>query len=178
MRKSFILAVFIFSCSTAEEIKSVKTIRFLPVIVRTSNQDAFLLQVEALSRGELAYILDTRMSSRGILVLFPIKNSGEPRDISGHWAEKSISRVSERSILSSFPDGCFYPDDPVKNFQLAIIFFRIFNEIAFPGYSGDIYMDSWDWALENGFVSGGRNDYVSGAEALERVKLFCEYLGN
>lgn len=181
MKKSFIpvfFAVFFFSCSTADEIRAIKTIRFLPVIVRTSNQEAFLLEVDAVSRGELAYILETRMSSRGILVLFPIKNSDSPRDISEHWAGNSIIGVSERNIMASFPDKCFYPNDPVKKFQFAIVFFRIFNEISSPGYAGDIYTDSWEWAVENGFVSGDRNDYVSGAEALEKVKLFCEYLGN
>lgn len=171
-------ALILSSCSTTGEVRILKTIKLMPEIIRVSSPDTFLIQAEAVSRGELAYILETRISSRGMLDLFAVKSYVPSVDISTHWAGEFIEIATERNIMSAFPDGGFYPDDPVKEFQLAIILYRMFLGIVSPGYKGDVYNESWDWARENGFVSGERNDYVSGSQAMESVKRFCEYLAD
>ncbi|MBN2363933.1 S-layer homology domain-containing protein [candidate division WOR-3 bacterium] len=171
-------ALILSSCSSPSEFRSLKTIKLMPEIIRVSSPDTFLMQAEAVSRGELAYILETRISSRGLLELFAVKSYTPSVDISAHWAGEFIEKVTERNIMSAFPDGGFYPDDPVKEFQLAIILYRMFIGVASPGYKSDVYNESWDWAKENGFVTGDRNDYVSGSQAMESVKRFCDYLAN
>lgn len=35
------------------------------------------------------------------------------KDIQGHWAEKTITRLVQQGILDGFPDGTFRPDEPV-----------------------------------------------------------------
>lgn len=176
--KIYLIVLFLFSCSTSSQVRSLKTIKMVPEIIRVSNPDTFLQSVEAVSRGELAYLIDTRFSSRGILELFPIKNSNYPEDISNHWAGVYALNVSQRDIMPVLPDGRFYPDDPVKKFQLAIIFYKMIRESFFLNSLEDIYTESWEWAVENGIVWGDRESYVSGVEAIESVKKICDYISN
>ncbi|MBN1151071.1 S-layer homology domain-containing protein [candidate division WOR-3 bacterium] len=177
-RLIYILIFFLVSCSTTGEVRSLKTIKMVPEIIRVSNPDTFLQNVEAVSRGELAYLIETRFSSSCILELFPIKNSDFPKDISNHWAGIYAVKVSQRDIMPLFPDGSFYPDDPVKKFQLAIVFYKLIRDFFIIYSTEDIYTESWKWAVENGLVSGDRQSYVSGAEAVESVKKICDYMSN
>jgi N-acetylmuramoyl-L-alanine amidase CwlA len=46
-------------------------------------------------------------------------------DITGHWAEVSIKKAKEKSIINGYSDGQFKPDEPVTRAQLAVILDRL-----------------------------------------------------
>lgn len=48
-------------------------------------------------------------------------------DISGHWAKKTISKLSDMGIVSGYPDGTFKPDNPVTRAELSKIISLAFD---------------------------------------------------
>ena len=42
-----------------------------------------------------------------------------------HWAKKEVQAVAEEGLLAGYPDGKFYPDEPVTRAQLAVVLFRL-----------------------------------------------------
>ena len=45
-------------------------------------------------------------------------------DTDDHWAWEAIKWVQEAGLMSGYPDGNFYPDEPVTRAQLAVILHR------------------------------------------------------
>ncbi len=52
---------------------------------------------------------------------FPVSAETLFSDVSGHWAESSITTLSRQGILAGFPDGSFRPDAAVEESQLCKI---------------------------------------------------------
>ncbi len=48
-------------------------------------------------------------------------------DINGHWAEEQIKRISDKGIISGYPDGTFKPDAPITRAEFAKIASVAFN---------------------------------------------------
>jgi uncharacterized protein YkwD len=42
-------------------------------------------------------------------------------DVSGHWAEKTITNVSEYGVISGYPDGSFKPDSTIKRIEYLVL---------------------------------------------------------
>jgi hypothetical protein len=53
-------------------------------------------------------------------------NNAKPSfsDIKNHWAEASINTMSERGVVTGFPDGTFRPNDRVTIEQFAVMMVR------------------------------------------------------
>lgn len=48
-------------------------------------------------------------------------------DISGHWAESTISKWADKGIILGYPDGTFKPDNPVTRAELSKILALAFD---------------------------------------------------
>ena len=48
-------------------------------------------------------------------------------DISGHWAEESINKWTDKGVISGYDDGTFKPDNPVTRAELAKIITLAFD---------------------------------------------------
>ncbi len=176
--KNFILIILIFSisCSQVQIIRKVRAYRFPPEIYRIQLPDSLIIKAESISRGELAYILVTRFTSYDLLG-FMIKNSYiRPEDVMYYWSEEYINTSCEYRIMRILPDGNFYPDDPVKKFQMAIVLYRIVVNFRIVERNINILSASWNWVVENNILTGNEDDYISGEEAVRAVVNFCEYI--
>lgn len=172
----FFIFLYIISCGKNKEIKYIHSYRIPPEIIRISSPDSFLYEIEDISRGELAYILTTRVKSYGILNILPLENENIPNDINNFWARDKIIIAVNYKLMKKMPDQNFYPNDPVKKFQFAMVLFRIKENIFFDRISANIFNESWEWAINNNFIIGDRNDYLSGEEAIDGIIKFCNYL--
>lgn len=59
-----------------------------------------------------------------------VKEESKPEalsDISGHWAEKSISRMVYAGAISGYPDGSFKPDNTITRAEFASMLVKAFN---------------------------------------------------
>ncbi|MDB9503430.1 S-layer homology domain-containing protein [Spirulina major CS-329] len=48
-------------------------------------------------------------------------------DISGHWAEPFLRRLTSLELISGFSDGSFRPDAPINRAQYAALLVKLFN---------------------------------------------------
>ncbi len=81
-------------------------------------------------------------------------------DISGHWAEKTISSWQERGLIGGYEDGSFKPNNAISRAEMV----RIINQsLGFTGGSGANFSDvsPSDWyyndvaiAVEKGYCNG------------------------
>ncbi|OXM87777.1 S-layer homology domain-containing protein [Paenibacillus rigui] len=78
-------------------------------------------------------------------------------DISGHWAEKTISRLVDEGILDGFPDGTFRPNEPVTADQ--------FVKMLLLSYSQQYPNGERKWT----------NDFVQSLSALNQSILQQDY---
>ena len=171
-----ILLIFSFSCSQVQIIKKVRAYRIPPVIYRIQLPDSLIIKAESVSRGELAYILVTRFTSYDLLGFMPKNAYRRPEDVTYYWSEEYINTSCEYQIMGIMPDGNFYPDDPVKKFQMAIVLYRIAVNFRIVERNINILRSSWSWALNNNILTGNEDDYISGEEAVRAVVNFCEYI--
>lgn len=73
---------------------------------------------EAIAKGICRYLgVEWVPEKRDLSTAFP--------DIVNHWAKKEIQAVAEEGLLAGYPDGKFYPDEPVTRAQLAVVLFGL-----------------------------------------------------
>ncbi|MGD1936786.1 MAG: family 10 glycosylhydrolase [Cyanophyceae cyanobacterium] len=100
-------------------------------------------------------------------------------DIRGHWAEEFITALSDRQIISGFPDGTFQPDRALTRAQFAALLRsafdrpRVRNAITFR----DVPSRHWAAsaireAYETAFISGYPNNYFRPDWNITRVQLW------
>ena len=102
-------------------------------------------------------------------------------DISGHWAEESIKKMTEKGVFTGINEKEFSPDGRLTRAQLAAIMLRIADAeiIPFMGAfddvkKGDWYADILQTAKQKGILSGdGKNarpnDFVTREEMVKIV---------
>ncbi|ABZ83450.1 putative subtilisin-like protease [Heliomicrobium modesticaldum Ice1] len=72
----------------------------------------------------------------GRYLTIPRWNGGELKDLSGHWAEKTLTRLWERGIIRGYPDRTFRPDEPIERQDLRLLYGRLFGGDDGPPSSG------------------------------------------
>lgn len=176
--KNFFVVIILtaVSCGGPVITKSVRTYRVPPYICRVRLPDSVLIQSSGISRGEAAYILVTRFNALGIINLFPPIEDINLQDIGDYWAKNYIETAVDRKLMECMPDQNFYPHDQVKKFQICIIFYRILQMLSLQQTHGDIYTDSWEWAIRNHILSGEREQYLTGPECIQATMNFANYL--
>ncbi|KQC12357.1 MAG: hypothetical protein APR63_11295 [Desulfuromonas sp. SDB] len=176
--KNFLVVLILAtaSCGVPVITKSVRTYRVPPYICRVRLPDSVLAQSSGISRGEVAYILITRFNAMGILNLFPPSEDINPEDVGDYWAEDYIESAVDRKLMRCMPDQNFYPHDQVKKFQICIIFYRILQMLSLQDIQGDVYIQSWEWAIRNHILSGERDHYLTGPECIQATMNFANYL--
>jgi len=168
--------LFTFSCSQVQIIKKVRAYRIPPEIYRVQLPDSLIIKAESISRGELAYILVTRFTSYDLLGIMTKNSYSRPEDAILYWSRDYINTSCEYQIMRIMPDGNFYPDDPVKKFQIAIVLYRIAVNFRIVESNINILSASWNWAVNKNILTGNEDDYISGEEAVRAVINFCEYI--
>lgn len=67
-------------------------------------------------------------------------------DIEGHWAEKAISEIMQRDILSGYPDGTFQPDRSITRAEFTYL---LVNALKLTGSTDKVFDDTQNhWARE------------------------------
>ncbi|MBM7866586.1 S8 family serine peptidase [Heliobacterium gestii] len=82
------------------------------------------------SPGESGYqIVATSAGGQviGRYMTIPKRNGGELKDLSGHWAEKSLTHLWRRGIIRGYPDRTFRPDEPIDRQELRLLYGRLFG---------------------------------------------------
>jgi parallel beta-helix repeat protein len=78
-------------------------------------------------------------------------------DVQGHWAQAYIEALTQRSVITGFPDGTFKPNDPVTRAQYATIINKAFApppKTAALSFS-DVSSSFWGFQSIQGVVKGG-----------------------
>lgn len=104
---------------------------------------------------------------------------GSLRDISGHWAERYISVLTQRGVITGFQDGTYRPDEFVTRAQYAAILNSAFpQKTAIRANSNfkDVPSNFWaanaiKQASEKGFISGFPNQTFRPQERVTRVQV-------
>jgi S-layer homology domain len=100
-------------------------------------------------------------------------------DIQTNWAQACIDNLSQRNVISGYPDGSFRPDAPVTRAEFAAMVGR-----AFPNASkdrsasqfSDVSTDSWAYqpiqtAARTGFLSGYPGNTFKPNQNIPRVQV-------
>jgi len=128
----------------------------------------------------------------GVSVLFK-HNSKTFKDVSGHWAVRSIDFVTEREILTGIGTGTFSPNLGMTRGEFAAVIVRLYERSygaivisdvrAFTDCSDDRDGKYVEWAAEKGILSGygdgrfGPNDPVTREQAAVILYRFLDFLG-
>lgn len=73
-------------------------------------------------------------------------------DISGHWAEECIKRLSEKDIISGYDDGSFRPDNNITRAEFVKL---IISAMNIPESGSDIFTDVSENDWYYGCISAG-----------------------
>ncbi|MBQ9280432.1 MAG: S-layer homology domain-containing protein [Clostridia bacterium] len=99
-------------------------------------------------------------------------------DVNSHWAQSSISRWSNESIVNGYTDGTFKPESNITRAEFAAIVTRLFEPTRTTSLnkytdieSGAWYYDSVAKAVAMGALDGSTskirpNDYITREEAM------------
>lgn len=101
-------------------------------------------------------------------------------DLSNHWAQVCVERLSERGIISGYPDGTFKPREPVTRAEYAALVNAAFPNEAVERQAinfRDIPYDYWaqpaiQSAYRKGFLSGYPNNRFRPQQNIPRVQAF------
>lgn len=81
---------------------------------------------------------------------------------SGYWAEGFIQELSQRNVISGFPDGSFRPNDPVTRSQFAAMVRQAFSRSATrqPASFVDVPANYWaNSAIQDAYTTGFLSGY-------------------
>ena len=87
--------------------------------------------------------------------------SGYLTDLSGHWAERSITALVSRQLVSGDPDGRFRPDDPVNRAEFCSVLCRLLElpqDAAAAAVFGDVqahWAAGYIGAMKSAGIAGG-----------------------
>jgi len=101
-------------------------------------------------------------------------------DLSNHWSQVCVERLSERGIISGYPDGTFKPRKPVTRAEYAALVNAAFPNEAVERQAidfRDIPNDYWaqpaiQSAYRKGFLSGYPNNRFRPQQNIPRVQAF------
>lgn len=87
--------------------------------------------------------------------------TAENSDIKGHWAEATIQKWLDQGMAGGYPDGAFWPDNPVTRAEFIVLVNRAFDIPAFA--SGVNFADVPDtaWYFED-IAAAVKAEIVSG----------------
>ncbi|HHV70989.1 MAG TPA: hypothetical protein GXX38_00070, partial [Clostridia bacterium] len=80
-------------------------------------------------------------------------------DISGHWAEASITRMVGQKIISGYPDGSFKPEAKISRAEFATLVVKGFN---LPAGSGKVFSDTAGHWAQAAIATAYANNIISG----------------
>lgn len=96
-----------------------------------------------------------------------------------YWARPFISALTERNIITGFPDGTFKPEQPVSRAEFAAMIQKAFNqnpvrELSRGGFK-DVPADYWaisaiQEAYETGFMSGYPGNFFFPNQQIPKVQ--------
>ncbi|MDD3879626.1 MAG: S-layer homology domain-containing protein [Syntrophomonas sp.] len=93
-------------------------------------------------------------------VIAPVK--ADLKDITGHWAEKSIYELVALGAISGYPDGSFKPDSSIKRAEFATILVKAFKLEA---RSGQTFADTAQHWAKDSISTAAAHGIVSGYSA-------------
>lgn len=99
------------------------------------------------------------------------------KDISGHWAEKTMERAYSDGLLEGFEDSTIRPDTKITVAQMITILCRVLgteksDSVAELGLSGnEWYAKAAGQALHLGLISGSTGDLNAAMTRLEAFKM-------
>lgn len=86
-------------------------------------------------------------------------------DIQNHWAQAFIEALTDRGVISGFPDGTFQPDRPIDRAQFAALIAKAFNlpAVRDPIDFSDVPANYWAYgAIRRTYVMGFMSGYPRG----------------
>ncbi|UQZ34370.1 hypothetical protein C2I18_13085 [Paenibacillus sp. PK3_47] len=100
-------------------------------------------------------------------------------DLSGHWAEQSVSDALSDGIISGYPDGSFRPDQPVTRAEFAVLLMKALHleagsaELAFTDRSliGAWAQGAISAAVESKVIKGYSDGSFKPASVLSRAEM-------
>lgn len=121
--------------------------------------------------------------------IYPVIRNVEFKDISNHWAKKSISYLAERGIINGISEGEFAPNNNITRAEFVTLLARMdkIDEAKFK-INGlkDVPENAWfnpyvAWAIENGITSGidkntfAPKDNITREQMAVMIKRFSDY---
>lgn len=121
--------------------------------------------------------------------IYPVIKNVEFKDISNHWAKKSISYLAERGIINGISEGEFAPNSNITRAEFVTLLARLdkIDEAKFK-INGlkDVPENAWfnpyvAWAIENGITSGidkntfAPKDNITREQMAVMIKRFSDY---
>ena len=105
-------------------------------------------------------------------------------DISGHWAEETITRHHRQGFLSGYPDGAFRPDQVMKRSELMVLINKYFA-LNDKGEDNFLDVNNTDWFADHaataklyGYVESLEahpNEYVQRKHIVEMLNMLFDY---
>ncbi len=100
-------------------------------------------------------------------------------DIQSNWAQTCISDLSQKNVISGYPDGSFRPDAPVTRAEFAAMVGRAFPNAPkdrSASQFSDVSTDSWAYtpiqaAARTGFLSGYPGNTFKPNQNIPRVQV-------
>ena len=99
-------------------------------------------------------------------------------DISGHWAEASISRWSGYGVVQGDQNGNFNPDQPITRGSMATVMVNLLGlsekpaENPYADLTGsEWYADAVRWAVDEGILSGKSGNRLDPAGTASRAEV-------
>lgn len=105
-------------------------------------------------------LLSAAMILAAVPAYAPVHAASVPRDVRGHWAQKSIERAIDAGIVAGYKDGSFRPDAPVTRAEFCHMVNAALGNTATASINfRDVSGSQWYYsdvskAVAAGFVSG------------------------
>ena len=113
-----------------------------------------------------------------VLPEVPPVTSSPYTDVTGHWAEKAITFVYEKGLMTGTKEDTFSPETELSRAMLVTILYRMEGEpavIAQNTFSdvtdGTWYTNAVIWASQNGIVNGVGQDRFSPNQDITREQM-------
>ncbi|MBD1804743.1 family 10 glycosylhydrolase [Microcoleus sp. FACHB-SPT15] len=130
--------------------------------------------------GRKAWIIFLFILGITVAVLKPTIAQAQTRfnDIQGTWAQPCIEQLTQRQILSGYPDGSFKPNAPVTRAEFAAMLGKAFPDtpaIRTGGKFADVSTNYWasaaiQKAYQTGFLAGYPGGVFNPTQNIPRVQ--------